>query len=147
MEKIKFYNADRKFVFPGKGKLKLFINEVFKKEKIGLSSINYVFCSDEYLLKINQDFLQHDYYTDVITFDLSEPHSSEIDAEVYISLDRIEENVKKISSTKKKEILRVIFHAALHLCGYNDKKKSEIIKMREKEEQYLRLYGKQQSKQ
>lgn len=146
MRKVNFYNADRKFVFNERKHLKLFVNKIFKKEKKILSSINYVFCSDEYLLKINQDFLQHDYYTDVITFDLSMPQSSNTDAEVYISLDRIKENSKANNTTQKNEALRVIFHAALHLCGYNDKKKSEILKMREKEEYYLLLYRESQSK-
>lgn len=145
MEKINFYNADRKFVFNGKENLKLFVNKIFRKEGQKLSCINYIFCSDEYLLKINREFLQHDYYTDVITFDLSEPNASSVNAEVYISLDRIKENATTNNTTQKKEQLRVIFHAALHLCGYNDKKKSEILRMREKEEYYLRLYKKQQS--
>lgn len=146
MGKVNLYNADRKFVFSKKEHLKMFVKKIFKKEAKMLSSINYVFCSDEYLLKINQDFLQHDYYTDVITFDLSAPQSSDIDAEVYISLDRIIENAKANNTTQKDETLRVIFHAALHLCGYNDKKKSEILKMREKEEYYLLLYRESQSK-
>jgi metalloprotein, YbeY/UPF0054 family len=144
MKKITFYNADRKFIFKGKTQLKLFVEKLFKKEKQKLAYINYVFCSDEYLLEINRDFLQHDYYTDVITFDLTPAQQfTQIESEVYISLDRIKENAKANTTTIEREVLRVIFHAALHLCGYNDKKESEILKMREKEEYYLLLYQKQ----
>jgi rRNA maturation RNase YbeY len=143
MEKVTFYNADRKFIFKGKTELKLFIKNIFKKEKKTLSYINYVFCSDEYLLKINQNFLHHDYYTDVITFSLNASLSSPIESEVYISLDRIKENARINNTPKETETLRVIFHAVLHLCGYNDKKKSEILLMRKKEEYYLLLYHKQ----
>jgi rRNA maturation RNase YbeY len=140
MEKVRFFNADRNFIFKGKNQLKLFIKNIFREEKKNLSYIHYIFCSDEYLLKINQTFLRHDYYTDVISFDLSEPKSSSIESEVYISLDRVEENAITNKTTQPTEILRVIFHAALHLCGFNDKKKSEILEMRKKEEYYLHLY-------
>ena len=92
-------------------------------------------------MKINKDFLQHDYYTDIITFELSEIPGV-VNGEIYISLDRVKDNSIQIGTNYQSELLRVIFHGALHLCGYKDKKKSEILLMREKEDQYLSLFGK-----
>ena len=144
MTAIVFRYADRSLQLPGKTFLKSFIGTIFSKEKKQLASITYVFCSDDYLLQMNRDFLHHDYYTDILTFRLSEP-GYPIVAEVYISLDRVRENACTHDVTYKQEALRVIFHGALHLCGYADKKKSEITLMREKEEQYLRLFEKKQA--
>ena len=141
MTAISFRSADRRLHLPGKTSLKAFIQSLFKKEKKKLASLTYVFCSDEYLLQINRDFLQHDFYTDIITFGLAEP-GYPIEAEVYISLDRVRDNAKIHGTTYTEEILRVIFHGALHLCGYRDKKKREITLMREKEDHYLRLFEK-----
>jgi probable rRNA maturation factor len=144
MTAIAFRSADRTLQIPGRTLLKAFIGTIFSKEKRKLASITYIFCSDDYLLQINRDFLNHDYYTDIITFGLSDP-GYPIEAEVYISLDRVRENAAVHSVSYKEEALRVIFHGALHLCGYADKKKSEITVMRQKEEQYLRLFEKKQA--
>lgn len=121
--------------------LKSFIKGLFKKEKKDLAEIRYIFCSDEYLLTINRDFLSHDYYTDIITFDLSEPGQA-ISAEIYISVDRVRENAGQFDSTFSRELHRVIFHGALHLCGYKDKTKKEAELMRKMEEKYLFRYFK-----
>ena len=142
MAKINFRSGDRPFKFQNKTGLKSFIESIFKKEKKELGEINYIFCSDEMLLKINQDFLQHNYYTDIITFGLQEP-GQPIEAEIYISIDRVKDNAQMLGHTYKEEMLRVLFHGALHLCGYKDKTKSEIITMRAKEDQYLQLFAKQ----
>jgi probable rRNA maturation factor len=141
MTKINFRSGDRSFVFPNKTHLKSFIASIFKKEKRELGSINYIFCSDDMLLKINQDFLQHNYYTDIITFGLNEP-GEPIEAEIYVSIDRVKDNANQQSVSYQNEMQRVLFHGALHLCGYKDKKKSEIMVMRQKEDQYLQLIGK-----
>jgi len=125
-------------------KLKAFIKDILKKEKKKVKNLNYVFCSDKELLKINQDFLNHNYYTDILTFNLSSSHDI-IDAEIYISIDRVRENAKLLDFSFKSELHRVIFHGALHLCGYKDKKKGEIKKMREKEDLYLSEYFKSRS--
>jgi rRNA maturation RNase YbeY len=140
METIFFRNADKTFLFPNKTGLKHFIELLFKKEKKALIELTYVFCSDDYLLAINRDFLKHNYYTDIITFDLSENTIQTI-GEIYISLDRVNENAKELKISIKEETLRVIFHGALHLCGYKDKSKTEIATMRKKEEFYIRLYN------
>lgn len=144
MSNVQFRSADRSLQLPGKSALKAFIAGIFKKEKQSLASITYVFCSDAFLLQMNRDFLQHDYYTDILTFGLSEK-GEPVEAEVYISLDRVKDNARTLQQTHRQETLRVIFHGALHLCGYKDKKKSEIELMRKKEDHYLRLFEKQQT--
>jgi len=146
MQKIFFHSADKPASrLLHKTKLKVQIEQLFKKERVLLDSLNYIFCSDEYLLQINREFLKHDFYTDIITFDLSEKTGAVI-GEVYISLDRVKENAATLGTIFNEELLRVLFHGALHLCGYRDKKKADIEEMRKKEEQYLRLYKKQYTK-
>ncbi len=115
--------------------LKAFIEKMFRKEGRKLGSLNYIFCSDKRLLEINRQFLQHDYYTDIITFDLSS--GPEIEAEIYISIDRVRENARNLSLTLKSELHRVIFHGALHLCGYGDKTAEEVEGMRRAEGYWL----------
>ncbi len=102
-------------------------------------NINYIFCSDEYLLGINKQFLQHDTLTDIITFDLSE-NDKIMDAEIYVSVERVSENAKKFGVTYVHELHRVIFHGALHLCGFKDKKAEEVKAMRAAEEDCLNCY-------
>lgn len=111
---------------------------MFESEDIQLKSLEYIFCSDEYLLKINKQFLKHDFYTDVVTFDLSESDGGTV-GEVYISIERVMENAAGLDVPWQNELLRVIFHGALHLCGYGDKTKSEILKIRDQEDHYIRL--------
>lgn len=144
MNQITFRYADRTLSLTQKTLIRSFIGTVFKKEKKALAGINYVFCSDEYLLDINRSFLNHDYYTDIITFGLSEPGQA-VEAEIYISVDRVKDNAQQLGISFREEMLRVIFHGALHLCGYRDKKKSEISMMRDKENTYLRLFEKASS--
>jgi rRNA maturation RNase YbeY len=135
-----------RFHFPNKGlglsdrsRLKAFIADLFKKERKRLAELNYIFCSDAYLLDVNRQYLGHDYYTDIITFDLSEPGQA-INAEIYISVDRVRENAGQFCTTLKSELHRVIFHGALHLCGFGDKKPQERAIMRKKEDKWLDLY-------
>ena len=104
-----------------------------------MANLTYVFCSDEDLLEINRTYLKHDYFTDIITFDLSFT-KKEIIGEIYISVDRVRENAGRFNSTLRKELHRVIFHGALHLCGYRDKNLQEQKVMRAKEDEYLKLY-------
>ena len=138
---VAFRTADRILQLPRRTILKTFIEALFKKKGQRLGSITYIFCSDAFLLQMNRDFLRHDYYTDIITFGLSD-QGQPIEAEVYISLDRVRENARTLGTTYQNETLRVIFHGALHLCGYKDKRKSEITIMRDKEDQYLLLFEK-----
>ena len=120
-------------------RLKQFLVSLFKKEGKKLGELQYIFCSDDYLLDINRQYLNHDFYTDIITFDLSQKGHS-INAEIYISVDRVKDNAQEYDSSLKKELHRVIFHGALHLCGYKDKTPSQEKEMRQMEEQYLNSY-------
>jgi rRNA maturation RNase YbeY len=141
MQKIQFYFLDRKPALKERARLKLFIEKLFKLEKKRLGNLSYIFCSDEHLLGINKDFLNHDFYTDVITFDLSSS-KLEIEGEVYLSVDRIKDNAKQHGVSFKEELHRVIFHGALHLCGYKDKNKPDQQQMRSAENKNLQLYFK-----
>ena len=136
--KVRFFFEDKKFALKNRTLLKAFIEFLFKKEKKQLSSINYIFCSDKMILDINSRFLNHANFTDIITFDLSETNSTV--AEIYISIDRVKENAKKFGYSFESELHRVIFHGALHLCGYKDKNKIVRKEMRGKEDYYLSLY-------
>ncbi len=120
--------------------LKNYIPTIFSNEGKILDSLGVIFCSDDYLLEMNKQHLNHDFYTDIITFDLSESRSSPIVAELYISVERVKDNALKNNVTFYHELLRVIFHGSLHLCGYGDKKKKDIITMRGKEDEYLASY-------
>ncbi|MDE3143623.1 MAG: rRNA maturation RNase YbeY [Bacteroidota bacterium] len=146
MQKIVFHSTINSFRLLNKKKIRLVLASIFNNEGVHLESLNFVFCTDSYLLKINRDFLNHDFYTDIITFDLSEEASGAVTGEVYISIARVKDNALKLGVPFNEELLRVIFHGSLHLCGYKDKKKSEIAEMRQKEEQYLRLFKKLHSK-
>jgi probable rRNA maturation factor len=109
---------------------------VAKFEKKEIKDLSYSFCSDQYLLKINQKYLKHDYYTDIITFDLSE-QGKIIEGDIYISIDRVKDNSKLLNISYSEELDRVILHGLLHLLGYKDKTKKEKLIMREKENYYL----------
>lgn len=139
MASVKFNYADKKLSISNKTNLKSFILSIFKKENTTLSELNYIFCSDEYLLQINKDHLSHDFYTDIITFSLGEKGEPVI-GEIYISLDRIKDNAISQNTKLLNETLRVIFHGCLHLCGYMDKKEKDIKLMREKEDYYINQY-------
>ena len=133
---IRFFFENKSVSLRNRTRLKAFIKSIFKQEGKSVESLNYIFCSDKRILEINRQFLNHDYYTDIITFDLSE--SAQIAAEIYISLDRVRDNAKTQATTLQSELHRVIFHGALHLCGYGDKTKAEVRVMRRKEEECLR---------
>lgn len=138
--KIKFFFPYRTSLAHRSG-LKEFIKAVFRKEGKSLEELNYVFCSDKELLRINKDFLRHNYYTDIITFDLSESGRA-IRGEIYISAERVRDNALKLGVSFKSELHRVIFHGVLHLCGYDDKNEKLSRIMRGKEDFYLNQYFK-----
>ena len=124
-----------------RNRLKIFIGSIFRLEKKKAKSITYILCSDEYLLGINKQFLKHDYYTDIITFDLSDSKTDPKTAEVYISVDRVKDNARIQGLPVNQELHRVIFHGILHLCGYKDKSPGQKKLMNAKENFYLRKYG------
>ena len=134
---IRFFYEEVDFKVPNPNKVRRWITESAKKEKRQISEINYIFCSDKYLLSLNQDYLNHNTLTDIITFDNSE--GSMIAGEIYISIERVDENAVKYESEFTDELHRVMIHGILHLCGYADKKPSEKTLMRKKEDAYLSL--------
>lgn len=119
--------------------LKDFIIGLFRREQKGLGSLSVVFCSDQDLLRINREYLGHDYYTDIITFDLSD-HPGAIEAEIHISIDRVRDNSRSLGEPFTKELHRVLFHGVLHLCGYSDKNTHQRREMRQKEDESLKRY-------
>lgn len=137
---IAFNNADVKFKVPRGTEVKKFIAAQVLTEAGKKVKLSYVFCSDDYLLNINRQFLQHDYYTDIITFPLSDSESKIVESELYISTDRIADNAKKHKVQFEHELFRVVFHGVLHLIGYNDKTPKQEKAMRAKEEEWLQLF-------
>ena len=137
--KVHFFSHDIPTRLKNTITLKHFIESIFKNEMKSLGSINYIFCSDKAILEINKKYLNHDFYTDVITFDLSLDNKA-ISGEVYISIERIRDNAKQLGVSIKSELHRVLFHAALHLCGYKDKKKKDKEIMRKRENNLLAKY-------
>lgn len=114
------------------------LEDIILSEEKKPGEINYIFCDDEYLLKVNQDYLQHDYYTDIITFDYVKGKT--ISGEIFVSLQRISDNASTLSKNYEEELRRVLAHGILHLCGYKDKTEEEEKEMRRKEDVYLAKY-------
>ncbi len=127
-------------VLKQRNRLKLFLASTVQGSNRPLGSLNIIFCSDEHLLGINRDFLQHDYYTDIITFDLSPSSKTPLEAELYISVDRVKENASSLGQPFYRELHRVIFHGLLHLMGYKDKQKKDQVLMRAMEDRLLLEY-------
>ena len=137
---VKFHQL-RPFHLPEKRRLKIFLRDLMNNEKKDFDSLDYIFCDDAFLLKINQDFLHHNDLTDIITFDLAEKHQY-TKGEVYISVERVRDNASDLKVAFQEELHRVIFHGALHLCGYTDKTGQTRKQKREKEDFYLSSYFK-----
>ena len=119
-------------------KLKKHIKQLILAEAFNLGDVSVVFCSDEYLIEINKKYLNHNYYTDIITFDYS--NNSILNGDLYISIDRVLENSKIFKSDFNNEIIRVVFHGILHLCKFKDKSTSDKIIMKSKENEYLNIF-------
>lgn len=134
---IQFFNADISFRLAGKTALKTYVSTRVKKEAKKDIVLTYVFCSDKYLLDINKRFLQHDYYTDIITFPLSESQEA-IEGEIYVSIDRVKDNAKTLGVAFSEELHRVLFHGVLHLLGFKDKTKAQQLEMRRMEDKWLK---------
>ncbi len=141
----KFYIQDVKTDLKNKRELSIFLDGLVRRHLTWVRTVhlNYVFCSDDYLLHINKEFLDHDTYTDIITFNLSEKEN-ELSGEIYISEDRVRENAEKFITSYNQELHRVIFHGALHLCGFKDKKETDKKEMRHQENLCLKEYFKKE---
>lgn len=136
MSNISFLAESIKFSMPDKMAVKAWIKNSISEEQKRVGEISIVFCSDDYLLKVNNEFLKHDFYTDIITFDYCE--DDVVSGDLMISIDRVRENAETQKGLFIDELHRVIIHGVLHLLGYHDKAKIEIKVMREKEDYYLK---------
>jgi rRNA maturation RNase YbeY len=133
---IYYNNIDSKYIIKEKRKLTNWIKLCINEENKTLDTISFNFCTDEYILQLNNDSLQHDYYTDIITFELNDKNKP-IEGDIYISIDRVKDNAKTLNTLFTTELHRVLIHGVLHLCGYKDKSKKEELLIREKENYYL----------
>ena len=133
---VLFFEEDIAFKPQNKGALRQWIKNTIDAEGYKLKELNYIFCSDNYLIEINRQYLNHDTYTDIITFDNSETENTII-GDIFISIERIRENAAKFAVNEADELRRVIIHGALHLLGYKDKTKADKELMTQKEDFYL----------
>ena len=133
---IVFFNEDINFKFQDKNKFKAWLKKVAEKEDFTIGELNYIFCSDEYLHKINLEYLDHDTYTDIITFDNSETETV-IEGDIFISIERVKENSQTLNTVFEEEVKRVIVHGLLHLCGYDDHTPEDKNEMRRLESEYI----------
>lgn len=139
MAAVNFFSQDVPFTLPNPRKTSNWIKKALHAEKRSLTQLNFIFCSDEHLLGINMQYLKHNTYTDIITFDNSEAPKT-IEGDIFISIERVEENAKKLNLPFIEELRRVIIHGVLHLIGYSDKGEAQIKRMRKKEDTYLSLW-------
>ena len=138
MALINFFTEEISFKLLHPRKTSAWIKKVVAKEKASISEVNLIFCSDDYLLEKNIEYLNHKTYTDIITFDYTEG-SGPLEGDIFISIDRIKENAEKFSRPFDDELHRVIIHGILHLIGYNDKTPEEKTQIRKKEDASLSL--------
>lgn len=137
LKDILFFNEEVDYIVKDKQKLRNWIGATIKAEGIPrIGELNFICCSDDYLLEINKEYLDHDTYTDIVTFDSSEDEDV-IAGDIFISVDRIAENAKSFGVAERDELHRVIIHGVLHLCGYGDKEGDEKELMTKKENEYL----------
>lgn len=137
------FNFETTFTLFPKTSYKNWIKTIINNEHFKIGEINYIFCDDEYLLKINQQYLKHDEFTDIITFDYRE--GEVLSGDIYISITRVRENAVKFGATFQDELLRVLSHGIFHLCGYKDKTKTAALNMRNKEQEAMKLFKQTQS--
>ncbi len=137
----RFHDLETKSRLREKRRLAVFLDELIRERRPEMEriSLTYLFRSDEAVLEVNRDFLQHDTYTDIITFDLSEG-TAFLEAEIHISTERVAENAARFKTNYQTELHRVIFHGALHLAGLKDKKREDAQRMREAENAALKAY-------
>lgn len=137
MSTVSFHSEQIEFNISNEEQISSWLENSCKLENRELTELSFIFCSDEYLLKVNRDYLQHDYYTDVITFDYSEAPS--VSGDVFISIDRVSENASSFNTNFIDELHRVMIHGALHLMGYTDGSPADKSAMTAKEDYYLSL--------
>lgn len=134
---IFFHTEDISFTLVSENTISNWLLKLVERHNKKLGELNYIFCSDDYLLKLNQQHLKHDYFTDIITFDYCDKDL--ISGDLFISIDRIKENAKTFRKTQSNELNRVIAHGLLHLLGFTDKTAEDIVEMRSMEEEALKM--------
>lgn len=139
MENIEFFSEDTPFQIQETDRLTSWLNTIASRYDQEIAYLNYIYCSDNYLLQINQEYLQHDYYTDIITFDQRDFDDDPIEGDIFISIDRVKDNSAQNKSSFEQELHRVMAHGLLHMLGFNDKTNEEKEEMRESEDACLSL--------
>jgi rRNA maturation RNase YbeY len=137
-EQIYFTSEDVEFSLPNEASIAMWLHQIIEQEDKSLHLLNFIFCSDKYLHRLNVEYLGHDTLTDIITFPYQEPPI--IEGDVFISIERVKENAAEFSTSFYEELRRVMAHGVLHLCGYGDKTKTEEKQMRLKEDEALSLF-------
>lgn len=137
------YNYETDFALKNEGLFSDWIERVVLSEGKELGEVSYIFCDDEYLLQINQEYLNHDTFTDIISFDYSE--GSLISGDVFVSIERVLDNAANFNVPFEEELKRVIIHGILHYCGYKDKSENDEMLMRSKEDEKIKLFHVKQS--
>ncbi|WP_422858195.1 rRNA maturation RNase YbeY [Flagellimonas sp. S174] len=132
------FHFESDFILNDISKFSDWINRIITEESLVVGKLDYIFCDDDRLLSINQEYLGHDTYTDIITFDYTE--GKVISGDIFISTDRVRENSKTFQVDEQEELLRVMSHGILHLAGYGDKSEEEIVLMRAKEEEKIKMF-------
>ena len=138
-DNIFFHTVEITFVLEGENRTSIWLTKLVESHEKKVGELNYIFCSDDYLLKMNQEHLNHDYFTDIITFDYCE--KDVVSGDLFISIDRTKENAKTFGKTQINELNRVIAHGLLHLLGFKDKTSQDIAEMRRMEEKALNMLG------
>ena len=140
MKHIHFFTEDLVFQLPNPEVTLRWLSQILVDHATEAENLNFIFCSDDYLLEVNQTYLDHDFYTDIITFDYREEAKNPLASDIFISIDRVKENAQKIAISFDRELHRVIIHGVLHLLGWDDKTPEQQQLMREKEESCLSLH-------
>ncbi len=138
---VKYYTEECRYRLPEKRRTAAWLREVAAEEGYTLGEVNYIFCSAERLLAMNREFLGHDYYTDVITFDYSDRKQTKVIAgDIFIDVETVADNARQYSTNRLEEMRRVVVHGVLHLCGQKDKSPRTNAQMHRKEDKYLKFW-------
>ncbi|GAA4068083.1 rRNA maturation RNase YbeY [Flavobacterium cheonanense] len=132
------FNYELEFQLENEEQYSSWISNVISSENKKEGDINYIFCDDEYILEINKQYLDHDYYTDIISFDYSV--GNELHGDIFVSIERVRENALEFEVTFDEELKRVLAHGVLHYCGYKDKTEEEELLMRSKEDEKIKMF-------
>jgi rRNA maturation RNase YbeY len=132
------FNYELEFQLDNEEQFSKWISKTIQSENKKEGDINYIFCNDEYILEINKQYLNHDYYTDIISFDYSV--GNELHGDLFVSIERVRENATDFNVSFDEELKRVIIHGILHYCGYKDKSNEDELLMREKEDEKIKMF-------